>query len=72
MHRVSRVDVQGADPEPNKVDTRVAFWRRARRRNDANLAEQITREFEREQRRGGLAVVPSDIPLSYESITPRG
>lgn len=35
-----------------------------------NLAEQITKEFELEQKSGRKAVNPGDIPVSYEAITP--
>lgn len=35
----------------------------------ARLAEQITREYEREQAADRLAVAPGDIPASYEAIT---
>ncbi|WP_019873406.1 hypothetical protein [Sporichthya polymorpha] len=35
-----------------------------------DLTGQITREYEREQSYGALAVEPGDIPLSYEAIKP--
>lgn len=37
--------------------------------NMHELTEQITREYEREQRGSPLAVDPGDIPISYEAIT---
>jgi hypothetical protein len=35
-----------------------------------NLAEQIRALYERDQRANALAVAPTDIPVSYEAITP--